>query len=227
MKVKTVATISAASLAMLLMASVNAHDGKYVGDSFGGAVKDSSGACVKSSRGNMFDGCEAVAPTLEPEPKVAPPPPPPKVVTPPPPAPPKVVTPPPPPPPKPVVRILNITLSGGSHFAFDSAKLNSAGKSALDGVVSKIKSSGARVTNIIVVGHTDSIGSNSYNQRLSQKRAQTVAGYLASKGLNRAQMKVSGKGETQPIASNKTKAGRAKNRRVEILVQGQRKVIGR
>lgn len=73
-------------------------------------------------------------------------------------------------------------------------------------------------TYIDVLGHTDSTGSDAYNQLLSQRRAQSVADYLASRGVARARMGIRGFGETLPIASNDTEAARAQNRRVEIKV---------
>jgi outer membrane protein OmpA-like peptidoglycan-associated protein len=73
-------------------------------------------------------------------------------------------------------------------------------------------------TYIDVLGHTDSTGSDEYNQALSQRRAQAVADYLGSRGVARARMGLRGYGESQPIASNDTEEGKAQNRRVEIKV---------
>ena len=75
---------------------------------------------------------------------------------------------------------------------------------------------------IIAVGHTDSIGTDAYNQRLSVRRAEAVKAFLVSKGIERNRVYTEGKGEKQPVADNKTKEGRAKNRRVEIEVVGTR-----
>ena len=75
---------------------------------------------------------------------------------------------------------------------------------------------------IIAVGHTDSIGTDAYNQKLSVRRAEAVKGYLVSKGIEANRVYTEGKGEKQPVADNKTAAGRAKNRRVEIEVVGTR-----
>ncbi len=73
-------------------------------------------------------------------------------------------------------------------------------------------------TYIDVLGHTDSTGSDAYNEALSQRRAQSVADYLGSRGVARARMGIRGYGESQPMASNDTEEGRAQNRRVEIKV---------
>ena len=75
---------------------------------------------------------------------------------------------------------------------------------------------------VIAVGHTDSVGSDAYNQKLSIRRAEAVKGYLVSKGVEANRVYTEGKGEKQPVADNKTAAGRAKNRRVEIEVVGTR-----
>jgi OmpA-OmpF porin, OOP family len=76
---------------------------------------------------------------------------------------------------------------------------------------------------VIAIGHTDSIGSDAYNQKLSVRRAESVKAYLVSKGVEPNRIYTEGKGEKQPVASNKTKDGRQKNRRVEIEIIGTRK----
>ena len=75
---------------------------------------------------------------------------------------------------------------------------------------------------IIAVGHTDSVGSDAYNQKLSVRRAESVKAYLVSKGIEANRIYTEGKGEMQPVADNKTREGRAKNRRVEVEVVGTR-----
>lgn len=104
------------------------------------------------------------------------------------------------------------------HFDFDSAKLKPAMESSLDDVASKVKASPGDES-LEVVGHTDSTGPDSYNQGLSERRAQAAADYLAGKGVSAGKMTVKGMGESAPVADNATKAGRAMNRRVEIMTK--------
>lgn len=216
---RTVSSISAISLFSLLLTSgAYAHNGPWLSDSSGQGVRDSAKQCVRSKGGNKLEG--DCTPRVEPPP---PPPPPPVKVTPPPPPPPKPKPRPIPKPRPPQVQILNLNEAGGSNFATDSAKLRPAALARLDDFVAKVKRSGVTPASITIVGHTDSRGSKKYNQRLSERRAQSVADYLAAQGLN-GNMQVGGRGELEPVASNRTKAGRAQNRRVDIRVTGQRRI---
>ena len=113
-----------------------------------------------------------------------------------------------------------VTYAADAFFDFDKSVLKPEGRAKLDDLVSKIQ--GINLEVIIAVGHTDSVGSDAYNQRLSVRRAEAVKAYLVSKGIERNRIYTEGKGKTQPIASNKTAEGRAKNRRVEIEVVGTR-----
>lgn len=113
-----------------------------------------------------------------------------------------------------------VTYAADAFFDFDKSVLKPEGRAKLDDLVSKIK--GINLEVIIAVGHTDSIGSVAYNQKLSVRRAEAVKAYLVSKGIERNRVYTEGKGKSQPIASNKTAEGRAKNRRVEIEVVGTR-----
>ena len=113
-----------------------------------------------------------------------------------------------------------VTYAADAFFDFDKAVLKPDGKAKLDDLVSKVK--GINLEVIIAVGHTDSVGSDAYNQKLSVRRSEAVKAYLVSKGIEKNRVYTEGKGEKQPVADNKTKEGRAKNRRVEIEVVGTR-----
>ncbi|MEY4733755.1 MAG: Outer rane porin precursor [Pseudomonadota bacterium] len=113
-----------------------------------------------------------------------------------------------------------VTYAADAFFDFDKAVLKKEGKAKLDDLVGKVK--GINLEVIIAVGHTDSVGTDAYNQKLSVKRADAVKAYLVSKGIEKNRVYTEGKGEKQPVADNKTSAGRAKNRRVEIEVVGTR-----
>ena len=113
-----------------------------------------------------------------------------------------------------------VTYAADAFFDFDKSVIKPAGKQKLDDLISKIKDINLEV--IIAVGHTDSVGSDSYNQKLSVRRSEAVKAYLVSKGIEKNRVYTEGKGEKQPVADNKTAEGRAKNRRVEIEVVGTR-----
>ena len=137
---------------------------------------------------------------------------------------------PPPPPPsaapakpaaKPAPVAEKVTLAADVLFDFDKSVLKPEGKSKLDDLAAKVKAINLEV--VIAIGHTDSVGSDAYNQKLSVRRAESVKAYLVSKGVEPNRVYTEGKGEKQPVASNSTKDGRQKNRRVEIEVIGTRK----
>lgn len=111
-----------------------------------------------------------------------------------------------------------VSLVGDVTFAFGKWSLSSQGKASLDGVINNIVSQSNLVRGVEVEGHTDSVGSAKYNMKLSQRRANSVRDYMVSKGVAAGLIKAIGKGEENPIADNKTKVGRAKNRRVEIKI---------
>jgi OOP family OmpA-OmpF porin len=113
-----------------------------------------------------------------------------------------------------------VTYAADAFFDFDKAVLKAEGKAKLDDLVGKVK--GINLEVIIAVGHTDSVGADAYNQKLSVKRSDAVKAYLVSKGIEKNRVYTEGKGEKQPVADNKTSAGRSKNRRVEIEVVGTR-----
>ena len=101
------------------------------------------------------------------------------------------------------------------NFAFDSAELDASSRAALDQAAQVIKSQNVRLN---IIGYTDSTGPAAYNQALSERRAEAVRAYLLADGVDAGRLTTSGKGENAPIASNDTRAGRAKNRRVEFVV---------
>ena len=100
--------------------------------------------------------------------------------------------------------------------------MKSEAKTKLDDMASKLQ--GINLEVVIAVGHTDSVGSDAYNQKLSVRRAEAVKAYLVSKGIEANRVYTEGKGKKQPVADNKTAEGRAQNRRVEIEVVGTRNV---
>ena len=118
------------------------------------------------------------------------------------------------------VAATKVTYAADAFFDFDKSVLKPEGKAKLDDLVGKVK--GINLEVIIAVGHTDSVGSDAYNQKLSVRRSEAVKAYLVSKGIEKNRVYTEGKGEKQPVADNKTKEGRAKNRRVEIEVVGTR-----
>jgi OOP family OmpA-OmpF porin len=113
-----------------------------------------------------------------------------------------------------------VSFSADALFDFDKSVLKPEGKAKLDDLVSKLQ--GINLEVIIAVGHTDSVGTDAYNQKLSIRRAESVKAYLQAKGIEANRIYTEGKGEKQPVETNKTAAGRAKNRRVEIEVVGTR-----
>jgi OOP family OmpA-OmpF porin len=112
----------------------------------------------------------------------------------------------------------SVRLDARVLFDFDSALLTDSGKVELDLLINDI-SAMTLVQQIMVIGHTDSVGSMSYNQMLSERRAGSVRDYMATK-LAEMDIKAEGRGEAEPIADNATAEGRAKNRRVEVIVDG-------
>ena len=113
-----------------------------------------------------------------------------------------------------------VTFAADAFFDFDKSVLKPEAKAKLDDLVAKTKAVALEV--IIAVGHTDAVGADAYNQKLSVARSEAVKAYLVSKGIEKNRVYTEGKGEKQPVADNKTAEGRAKNRRVEIEVVGTR-----
>ena len=162
------------------------------GDEDGDGVPDSRDKCPGTPKGTPVDadGCPPPAPA--PMPAAAEPAPLPKEET---------------------IVIRNV------HFEFDKATLTAADRAQLDTVATRLKTE-ATTARLSVSGHTDSVGKDAYNQRLSEQRAKAVTDYLVSSGVPRASVvSVKGVGEAQPVADNNTADGRAMNRRTEILIQ--------
>jgi OOP family OmpA-OmpF porin len=113
-----------------------------------------------------------------------------------------------------------VVYNADTFFDFDKSTLKPEGRQLLDQVAQQ--ASAMNLETIIAVGHTDSIGTEAYNQKLSERRAASVKAYLVSKNVDANRIYTEGKGESQPIATNSTAAGRAQNRRVEIEIVGTR-----
>ena len=203
---------------MSSISTAYAHEGGYASGGNGNVLRDGNGNCVLATYGNSYPECEPKVIKAMPIPK-------PIVVIAPQPAP-VVIVPVIKPAPKPqyITRTLSLNESSGANFGFDNDSLSRSAQQRLAAFSREVKSSNVNPSNVTVIGHTDSIGSVMYNQKLSERRANSVAGYLATQGINRQIMRVSGRGELQPVASNKSKTGRAKNRRVDIQVSGQRRI---
>ncbi len=136
------------------------------------------------------------------------------------PAPAPVVETPAPQPVAPVPTSEKVSFAAEALFDFDKSIVKPAGAAALDDLLMKLQGMNTEV--MVTVGHTDSIGSDAYNQKLSLRRAEAVKAYIVSKGVDASRVYTEGKGESQPVADNATAEGRAKNRRVTVEVVGTR-----
>jgi OOP family OmpA-OmpF porin len=135
-----------------------------------------------------------------------------------------------PPPPPPVLAVApvappvpvseKVTFAAKALFAFDNSTLTTDGQAALDQLIERLKDMNTEV--VVTAGHTDSVGSAAYNDKLSMRRADAVKAYLVSKGQDTARVFTESKGESQPVSDNRTDAGRAQNRRVTVEVVGLR-----
>ncbi len=113
-----------------------------------------------------------------------------------------------------------VVIQADALFDFDKSVLRPDGRKSIDSAVAKLQ--GVNLEMVIATGHTDSVGTDAYNQRLSERRAAAVKEYMVSKGIPAAKITTIGKGESQPVATNKTAEGRQKNRRVDIEFKGVR-----
>ncbi|MFZ6688379.1 outer membrane protein OmpA [Undibacterium sp. SXout11W] len=179
----------------------------YVQDGRGVVAMDPFGLCWRTGYWTPADavpGCDApLVKEAAPAPAPAPAP---------------VVVPAPAPKPAPVPTSEKVTFAASALFDFDKAVLKPEGKKQLDDMAAKLKEINLEV--VVAVGHTDSVGTDAYNQKLSVRRAEAVKAYLVTKGIEANRVYTEGKGKKQPVADNKTAEGRAKNRRVEIEVVG-------
>jgi OOP family OmpA-OmpF porin len=226
--------LALSSMSALVFAADKAPKKGYLTDSENGVVKSNFGLCWHSgfwTPADAVEGCDgmlkkAAIPLVTPLPAPAPAPyvdtsPAPEADT-----SATVVAPAPGPAPAPVAAAVapsseKITFEADTFFDFDKSVLKPAGKTKLDDLASKLQ--GIDIEVVVATGHTDSVGSDTYNIKLSLRRANAVKAFLVSKGIPADRIFTAGKGEGAPIASNKTRDGRAKNRRVEVEVVGLRK----
>lgn len=222
MKILVKLVIAASAVAALSASAQTVTDIKaraphsaYVQDGRGVVARDAFGLCWRTGYWTPADsdavvGCDGVVEKVAPPAPVAPAP----VAAP-------VVAPKPVAPPAPTSE--KVTFAADAFFDFDKAVLKPDAKVKLDDMASKLK--GINLEVVIAVGHTDAVGSDEYNQKLSVKRAEAVKAYLVSNGgIENNRVYTEGKGKKQPVADNKTADGRAQNRRVEIEVVGTRTV---
>ncbi len=211
--------LMAALVALGAMATnVSAQNIGYLTDTRGGMVKDPYGLCWRTGYWTPALANMECDPDLMPKPAPKPAAAPAKPAAPA--AKPAPAKPAAKPAPAPQPTTEKVTLAADALFDFDKAIIKNDAKAKLDDLVGKLKAINLEV--IIAIGHTDSVGTPAYNQKLSVKRADAVKAYMVSKGIEPNRIYTEGKGEKQPIADNKTKEGRAKNRRVEIEVVGTR-----
>jgi outer membrane protein OmpA-like peptidoglycan-associated protein len=111
---------------------------------------------------------------------------------------------------------LLVTFDSGLLFAFDSDRIQGEAQRNLDNLAESIRE--YPNTELLIVGHTDAVGTETYNQSLSERRARSAANYLVGRGVNRDRIRTQGLGETEPVQDNTTEAGRAENRRVEVAI---------
>ncbi|HZP42261.1 MAG TPA: OmpA family protein [Candidatus Binatia bacterium] len=125
---------------------------------------------------------------------------------------------PPPPPPPPPPKGTKLGTVGETYFDFDKAEIKAHdGRGVLDEIVKTMRDNPS--LRVVVEGHTDAIGSDAYNQRLSERRANAVKRYLVAQGIDASRIDTRGFGKSKPVADNGTAAGRAKNRRAEIIAE--------
>lgn len=115
-----------------------------------------------------------------------------------------------------------VKFDSGILFDFDQSILKPSARTNIESLATSLKNNPE--TNILIVGHTDATGTDAYNYRLSERRAAAVKAYTQSQGISSSRLTTEGRGETEPIASNESEAGRAQNRRVEIVIVANEKL---
>jgi OOP family OmpA-OmpF porin len=213
MKIFSLGTATLGCALALAAGSVFADAGPNLQDSSGAAVKDGSGACVVTS-GQVLPECAGVKPPPAPAPAAPAKPAAPA-------APAAPVAPAPAARPAPASVRQSIVIQADALFDFDKSVVRPDGRKSIDEALAKLN--GVDLEMVIATGHTDSIGTDAYNQKLSERRAAAVKDYLVSKGIPASKVTTIGTGEPQPVATNKTAEGRQKNRRVDIEFKGVRK----
>jgi outer membrane protein OmpA-like peptidoglycan-associated protein len=111
---------------------------------------------------------------------------------------------------------IEVTFASGILYPFNSTEILPAGRTNLQELANSLQK--YPNSDILIVGHTDSVGTEAYNQDLSLRRAQAASAYLQSLGVPAARLQTSGRGESEPVQPNDTEEGRARNRRVEIAI---------
>ncbi len=207
MKISSKLTLGCALFALAAGSAYAQQITPNLQDAEGHAVRDGSGHCVITS-GVPLPECNPAAPKPAPAPEA--------------PAAPAAPSAPAPAPARPAPQSVrqSVVIQADALFDFDKAVVRPDGKRAIDAALDKLN--GVDIEMVIATGHTDSIGTAKYNQKLSERRAEAVKQYLVSKGIPASKITTIGKGKTQPVATNKTAAGRQKNRRVDIEFKGVR-----
>ncbi|HEY4997554.1 MAG TPA: OmpA family protein [Usitatibacter sp.] len=213
MKIFSLGSATLGCALALAAGSVFADVTQNLEDSSGTAVRDASGACVLTS-GRVLPECNGARAPTAPAPAMPASPSSPA-------APATPAAPAPAARPAPSSVRQSIVIQADALFDFDKSVVRPDGRKSIDEALAKLD--GVDLEMVIATGHTDSIGTERYNQRLSERRAAAVKAYLVSKGMPASKITTIGKGETQPVATNKTKEGRQKNRRVDIEFKGVRK----
>lgn len=212
MKFSPQLTLACATFA-LAAGSAYANVTPNLQDGQGRAVKDGSGACVVTS-GQVLPECAGARPAPIPPAPAAPARPAPPAAAPAPAAPAPAAR------PAPASVRQAVVIQADALFDFDKSVLRPDGRRSIDDALAKMR--GVDLEMVIATGHTDSVGTDQYNQRLSERRAAAVKDYLVSKGIAASKITTIGKGESQPVATNRTAEGRQKNRRVDIEFKGVR-----